>query len=110
MSELVGAATDDTFKAEVEQSQLLTLVDFWAPWCGPCRALVPVIEELAKQFAGRLKVVKVNTEDSPEVAMRHGVLGIPTVMLFKDGKVVDQIVGAYPKRHFVDMIEKHLPV
>ena len=108
MGELVGVATDANFKAEVEDSKLPTLVDFWAPWCGPCRAVGPVIEELAREYSGRIKVLKMNTDENPEVPMQHRIQGIPTVILFKAGVVVDQIVGAYPKRHFVDMIEKHL--
>ena len=108
MSELVGVATDANFKTEVEDSKLPTLVDFWAPWCGPCRAVGPVIEELAREYSGRIKVLKMNTDENPDVPTQHRIQGIPTVILFKDGRVVDQIVGAYPKRHFVDMIEKHL--
>jgi thioredoxin len=108
MSELVGVATDANFKTEVEDSKLPTLVDFWAPWCGPCRAVGPVIEELAREYSGRIKVLKLNTDENPDVPTQHRIQGIPTVILFKDGRVVDQIVGAYPKRHFVDMIEKHL--
>ena len=108
MSKLVVEAGDATFKAEVLDSQLPTLVDFWAPWCGPCKHLAPVIEELATEFSGKLKVVKVNTDDSHEVATRHNIRSIPTVALFKNGQVVETIVGALPKRHFVEMLQKHL--
>ena len=108
MSQLVGEAGDTSFKTEVLDSPLPTLVDFWAPWCGPCRALAPIMEELAADFTGRLKVVKVNTDESNEVAMRYSIRSIPTVMLFKGGQVVESIVGALPKRHFVDTIQKHL--
>ena len=107
MSKLVEAG-DATFKNEVLDSKLPALVDFWAPWCGPCRALAPIIEELASEFDGRLKVVKVNTDDSPDVAMRHNIRSIPTVVLFKSGQVVETIVGALPKRRFVEMLEKHV--
>jgi thioredoxin 1 len=108
MSDLVVAATDATFKAEVLEAQVLTLVDFWAPWCGPCKALAPALEEIAQEFSGRVKVVKVNTDDSVEVATQYSIRSIPTVMLFKNGQRVESIVGALPKRHFVDMIQKHL--
>jgi thioredoxin 1 len=108
MSKLVVEAGDTTFKGEVLDSKVPTLVDFWAPWCGPCRALGPVIEEIASEFNGKLKVVKVNTDESQEVATRHNIRSIPTVLLFKNGQVVETIVGALPKRHFVDMVQKHL--
>ena len=108
MSENVVAATDASFKSEVLQSKVPTLVDFWAPWCGPCKAVAPVLEEIAQEFTGRLKVVKVNTDESLEVATQHNIRSIPTVLLFKDGQVVDMAIGALPKRHFVEMVEKHL--
>ncbi len=107
MSELLNVKDND-FQKEVLDSPLPTLVDFWAPWCGPCRALAPIIEEIATDFKGRLNVVKVNTDESNEVAMRYSIRSIPTVMLFKGGQVVESIVGALPKRHFVDTIQKHL--
>jgi thioredoxin 1 len=108
MSDLITAATDATFKTEVVDAAVPTLVDFWAPWCGPCKAVAPVLEEVATEFKGKIRVVKVNTDDNQMVAMQHGIRSIPTVMLFKGGKVVDQIVGAMPKRSFVEMIQKHL--
>jgi thioredoxin 1 len=108
MSELVVNASESTFQTEVVDSKVPTLVDFWAPWCGPCKALTPVLEEIANEFKGRVKVVKVNTDDNPDVATRHNVRGIPTVLLYKDGKVVESIVGALPKRAFVEMVQKHL--
>jgi thioredoxin 1 len=107
MGDLVGATTDANFKTEVEDSKLPTLVDFWAPWCGPCRALVPIMEDIAKEYSGRLNVVKLNTDENPEVATKYRIQNIPTVLLFKNGQVVDMVVGVYPKRHFVDIVEKH---
>jgi thioredoxin 1 len=108
MSDQVGAATDATFQSEVLDAEVPTLVDFWAPWCGPCKALGPILEEIAAEYSGRIKVVKVNTDDSQEVAAQYNIRSIPTVMLFKSGQAVETIVGALPKRHFVEMVQKHL--
>ncbi len=108
MSDLISAATDATFKSEVVDAALPTLVDFWAPWCGPCKAVAPVLEEIASEYKGRVKVVKVNTDDNQLVAMQHNIRSIPTVMLFKGGKMVAQVIGAMPKRTFVEMLQKHL--
>jgi thioredoxin 1 len=108
MSNAVAAATDANFKSEVEESSIPVLVDFWAPWCGPCRVLTPVIEELASEYDGRIKVLKLNTDENPEVATRLSIRSIPTVLLFNKGQIVEQTVGAMPKRHFVDMLDKHL--
>ncbi len=88
---------DTTFDSEVLQSDLPVLVDFWAPWCGPCRAIAPVIEELAGEYAGSAKVVKVNTDDSPQKAMEYDVSSIPTLLVFKGGEIVERFVGAAPK-------------
>jgi len=100
--------TDQNFAAEVLQSSLPVLVDFWATWCGPCRTISPVVEELAKEFIGRIKVTKLNVDENPGTPSQYGVRGIPTLIVFKGGKVLDQIVGAVPKARLLAMIEKAL--
>ena len=97
---------DSSFDAEVLKSPLPVLVDFWAPWCGPCKAIAPVVAELAKDYAGRLKVVKVNVDDHPQSPSRYGVRSIPSLILFKDGQVRDHIVGAVPKAHLVKALDQ----
>jgi thioredoxin 1 len=97
---------DSVFEAEVLQSPLPVLVDFWAPWCAPCRVIGPVVAELAKEYTGRLKVVKVNVDDHPQAPSRYGVRSIPNLVLFKGGQVRDQIVGAVPKAQLVKAIDQ----
>ncbi len=99
---------DKNFADEVLNAPLPVLVDFWATWCGPCRTIGPVVEELAKEFNGKAKVVKLNVDENPATPAQYGVRGIPTLILFKGGKVQDQIVGAVPKARLVAMIEKAL--
>ncbi|MDE1975715.1 MAG: thioredoxin [Elusimicrobia bacterium] len=89
--------TDDSFENEVVQSQSPVLVDFWAPWCGPCRMLSPVIEEIAKEYTGKIRVAKINTDDHPNSATRFKISAIPTLLFFKDGKVIEQMVGVHSK-------------
>ena len=89
--------TDTNFEADVLKSAVPVLVDFWAEWCGPCRMLGPTIEEIAKEYAGKVKVGKVNVDDNPGIAAKYGIRSIPTVMLFKAGQVVEQMVGVQPK-------------
>lgn len=99
---------DQNFAMEVLGSDLPVLVDFWATWCGPCRSISPIVEELAKDFTGRLRVAKLNVDENPGTPSQYGVRGIPTLILFKNGKIVDQIVGAVPKARLVAMVEKAL--
>ncbi|NLY43977.1 MAG: thioredoxin [Clostridiaceae bacterium] len=107
-SEKVLTISNENFDAEVKNSDLPVLVDFWASWCGPCRMVAPIIDELADEFQGRAKVGKINVDDQRHLAARYGVMSIPTIMLFKNGEVVEKIVGARPKSDFVSMIERHL--
>ena len=98
--------SDESFDLEVLKSDLPVLIDFWAPWCGPCRAIAPVMEELAKEYAGRLKVVKMNVDDNPQTPSRYGVRGIPNLIVFKGGEVKEQIVGAVPKAQLVKAVNQ----
>jgi len=100
--------TDGSFQKDVLDSEIPVLVDFWAPWCGPCRMVSPVVEEIAEQYDGKVKVVKVNTDDNPNIATQYGIRSIPTLMIFKGGQRVDMVVGAVPKSTLADTLEKHL--
>lgn len=100
--------TDSSFDQEVLLSDVPVLVDFWAPWCGPCRMVAPVVEEIANQFEGKIKVAKVNTDENPNVASKYGIRSIPTLMIFKGGEKVDMVVGAVPKTTLVNTLEKYL--
>jgi thioredoxin 1 len=104
----VTEVTNATFKQEVLESKTPVLVDFWAPWCGPCRMVAPVVEEIALQYEGKVKVVKVNTDENNDVATQYGIRSIPTLMIFKDGRIVDMVVGAVPKTTLANTLEKHL--
>lgn len=97
--------TDATFEKEVLQSNLPVLVDFWAPWCGPCKMVTPILEELAGEYGGRLKVAKLNVDDNPGTAAKYGIFSIPSILLFKGGQVATQIIGAVPKKHFVEKLD-----
>jgi len=108
MNKNIMVASDATFKKEVLDSSLPTIVDFWAPWCGPCRMVAPVLEELATEYADRIKVVKLNTDDNPHTASIYGIMSIPTLVIFRNGKPVDGVVGAAPKKTLKELFEKQL--
>jgi len=100
--------TDSNFEQEVIKSDIPVLVDFWAPWCGPCRMVAPVVEEIANQYQGKIKVVKLNTDDNQNVAIRYGIRSIPTLGIFKNGGIVDAVIGAVPKKHLEDKLKPYL--
>jgi thioredoxin 1 len=99
---------DSNFQSDVLASEKLTVVDFWAEWCGPCRAIGPVIEELSKEYDGKVNIGKVNVDNNPQVSMNYGITSIPAILFIKGGQVVDKLVGAQPKGNFVKKIEAHI--
>lgn len=101
----IREVTDATFEEEVLHADRPVLIDFWAPWCGPCRAIAPVVEELAAEYDGKLKVVKMNVDENPQTPSRYGVRGIPNLIVFKNGTVHEQVVGAVPKARLAQAIE-----
>ena len=100
--------TDFNFENEVLKSITPVLVDFWAPWCGPCRIVSPIVEEIANDYAGKIKVVKLNTDENQNTAITYGIRSIPTLGIFKDGQVVDSVIGAVPKKHLEEKLKPHL--
>ncbi|GAB6282900.1 MAG: thioredoxin [Ignavibacterium sp.] len=100
--------TDQNFDQEVLKSDLPVLVDFWAPWCGPCRMVAPIVEELAKKYQGKLKVVKLNTDENEDIAVQYGIRSIPTLGIFKNGKVVDAVIGAVPQQYLEEKLSPYI--
>jgi len=107
-NEFVGVATDDNFEVEVLKSEKPVLIDFWAPWCGPCKAIGPIVEELAAQLKDSVKMMKLNVDESQKTAINYGVRSIPTLILFKDGKVLDTLIGLVPKEKLEAFAKKGL--
>lgn len=106
MSENVHKFTDQNFDSDVSKSNIPVLIDFWATWCGPCKAIAPVIDEIAGEYNGKVKVGKVDVDQNQDTAMKYGVRSIPTLLIIKDGKVVNQIVGAVPKGNITTMLDE----
>lgn len=107
-SENVLQVSDGNFDSEVLQSSQPVLVDFWASWCGPCKAIAPVIDALAEQYSGQVRIAKLNVDENPATPGKYGVRGIPTLILFKDGQIVDQLVGAVPRQQLENLLQKVL--
>jgi thioredoxin 1 len=108
MSEQIVHVTDDSFESDVLKSSQPVLIDYWAEWCGPCKMIAPVLDEIAEEYAGRLKVAKLNIDDNPNTPPRYGIRGIPTLMLFKDGEVEATKVGAVSKSQLVAFIDSNI--
>ncbi len=107
-SQFLGEATDDNFEGEVLKSDKPVLIDFWAPWCGPCKAIGPIVEEVAAEYQGKIKVMKLNVDEAQKSAIAYGVRSIPTLIMFKNGKISDTLVGLVPKEKLETFINKSL--
>ena len=107
-SETILQITEDTFDESIRAATGPVLVDFWAPWCGPCRAIAPVLDEIAGEFAGRATVAKVNVDENGDLAARFGIRSIPSLLVFKSGRIVEQAVGALPREQIRQLVQKHL--
>ena len=109
-TETIKSVSENTFVSDVieKSKEKIIIVDFWAPWCGPCRMVAPVVEEISKDFEGKIKVFKLNTDENPNVASQYGIRSIPTLMIFKGGQKVDTVVGAVPKATLSSTLSKHL--
>ena len=103
----IVVGNESNWKKEVEESGIPVMVDFWAPWCGPCRMVSPIIENLAGKYNGKVKVVKVNVDDNQELAMKYNIMSIPTIMIFKEGRAVDQAIGAAPSGFYEGLLSKN---
>ncbi len=103
----IGAVTDENFETEIEKHQGLAVVDFWATWCGPCKMIAPILDQLATEYQGKVKVAKLDVDSNIKTATRYNVRSIPLLLFFKDGKVVDQIVGAVPRTHIESKLQQH---
>ena len=107
-SEAIVEISDSNFESEVVNSDVPVLIDFWAPWCGPCRAIAPLVEEISSSYAGKIKVGKMNVDDNQSTTMKFGIRSIPTLIMFKGGEAIDQIIGAVPKAEIERVVEKSL--
>lgn len=107
-SEAIIEISDSNFESEVVKSDVPVLVDFWAPWCGPCRAIAPIVEEISSAYEGKIKVGKMNVDENQSTTMKFGIRSIPTIIMFKGGEAVDQIIGAVPKGEIEKVVEKSI--